>query len=56
MRRDVVTAAPAACATRRAKGDGYTLQAFHDAFVRQGALPLKLMRRILLPAGTSSAL
>jgi uncharacterized protein (DUF885 family) len=33
---------------RRAKGRAYTLQGFHDAFVQQGALPLKLMREILL--------
>lgn len=34
---------------RRAKGGAYTLQGFHDAFVQQGALPLKLMREVLLP-------
>jgi uncharacterized protein (DUF885 family) len=41
---------------RRAKGGAYSLRSFHDAFVRQGALPLKLMRQILLPADTSGAL
>ena len=34
---------------RRAKGSAYTLQGFHDAFVQQGPLPLKLMREVLLP-------
>lgn len=41
---------------RRAKGSGYTLQGFHDAFVRQGGLPLKLMRRVLLPGDTEPTL
>lgn len=41
---------------RRAKGSQYTLREFHDAFLRQGPLPLKLMRRILLPADTSARL
>src|SRR5947209_3688216 len=34
---------------RRAKGSTFTLQAFHDEFVRQGSIPIKLIRRILLP-------
>ena len=31
---------------QQAKGAAYTLQGFHDEFVKQGPLPLKLMRRV----------
>ena len=41
---------------RRAKGAGYSLQRFHDDFVRQGAIPIKLMRRILLPGDNGPVL
>jgi hypothetical protein len=34
---------------RKFKGSGYTLQGFHDEFVKQGSIPIKLIRRILLP-------
>jgi uncharacterized protein (DUF885 family) len=34
---------------RRAKGDGFRLETFHNDFVRQGGIPIKLIRRILLP-------
>ncbi len=34
---------------RRAKGAAFTLRGFHDAFVCQGGLPIKLIRRLLLP-------
>lgn len=34
---------------RQAKGPNYTLRGFHDEFLRQGPLPLKLMRQALLP-------
>ena len=40
----------------RLLGAAYSLQGFHDAFVKQGALPLKLLRQILLPGDTSSTL
>ena len=33
---------------RRAKGVAFTLKNFHDEFVRQGGIPIKLIRRILL--------
>jgi uncharacterized protein (DUF885 family) len=33
----------------KARGSSFSLQQFHDDFVRQGALPLRIMRRILLP-------
>jgi uncharacterized protein (DUF885 family) len=41
---------------RMAKGAGYSLEGFHDEFVRQGGLPLPLMRRIMLPGDTSPLL
>jgi uncharacterized protein (DUF885 family) len=41
---------------RQAQGSAYRLQAFHDAFVRQGAIPIKLIRRILLPGDREPAL
>ena len=34
---------------QRAKGNAFRLETFHNDFVRQGGLPLKLIRRILLP-------
>ena len=33
---------------RKAKGSQYSLRAFHDDFVRQGGIPIKLVRRQLL--------
>jgi uncharacterized protein (DUF885 family) len=41
---------------QKAKGSAYSLREFHDAFVRQGGVPLKLMRRILLPGNTATGL
>ena len=34
---------------RKAKGDDFRLETFHNEFVRQGGAPIKLIRRILLP-------
>ena len=34
---------------RKAKGKDYRLETFHNEFVRQGGIPIKLIRRILLP-------
>ncbi|MBI3278262.1 MAG: DUF885 domain-containing protein, partial [Acidobacteria bacterium] len=34
---------------KRAKGRAYSLRDFHDVFIRQGGVPLPLMRQILLP-------
>jgi uncharacterized protein (DUF885 family) len=34
---------------RRAKGSDFKLETFHNEFVRQGGIPIKLIRRILLP-------
>jgi hypothetical protein len=33
---------------RRAKGNEYSLRGFHDEFVKQGSIPIKAVRRILL--------
>jgi uncharacterized protein (DUF885 family) len=41
---------------RKAKGKGFSLQAFHDEFVRQGGLPIKLIRKIMLPGDTGPTL
>ena len=41
---------------KKAKGSGYTPQGFHDEFVRQGGLPIPLMRRIMLPGDTAPLL
>jgi uncharacterized protein (DUF885 family) len=34
---------------RQAKGKDYRLETFHNEFVKQGGIPIKLIRRILLP-------
>jgi hypothetical protein len=41
---------------RKAKGSGYSLSRFHDEFVKQGGLPIPLMRRIMLPGDSSPLL
>ncbi len=41
---------------QKAKGSAYSLQEFHDQFVKQGAPPIKVIRRILLPGDTSPVL
>ncbi len=40
----------------RAKGKDYQLERFHNEFVKQGGLPIKLIRRILLPGDTGPTL
>ena len=40
----------------KAKGAGYSLQGFHNEFVKQGPMPLKLMRRVMLPGDTAPLL
>ncbi len=40
----------------KARGAGYSLQGFHDEFVKQGPMPLKLMRRVMLPGDTAPLL
>ncbi len=41
---------------QKAKGSAYSLREFHNEFVKQGSLPLKLMRRIMLPGDKGSVL
>lgn len=41
---------------RQAKGAAYSLRQFHDDFLRQGAIPIKMVRRILLPGSPASGL
>jgi Bacterial protein of unknown function (DUF885) len=41
---------------KRAKGEKYSLQTFHDDFVKQGSIPIKLIRRLLLPGNQGSVL
>ncbi len=41
---------------RKAKGSAYKLEIFHNEFVRQGDIPIKMVRRILLPGDTGPTL
>lgn len=41
---------------RKAKGTAYSLNGFHNDFIRLGGIPIKLVRRILLPQDTASVL
>jgi uncharacterized protein (DUF885 family) len=41
---------------RNARGPGYSLANFHNEFVRQGGIPIKLIRRIMLPGDNGPAL
>jgi uncharacterized protein (DUF885 family) len=41
---------------RKLKGDAYKLETFHNEFVTQGGIPIKLIRRILLPGDMGPAL
>jgi uncharacterized protein (DUF885 family) len=41
---------------KTAKGKDFTLQQFHDEFVRQGGLPIKVLRKLLLPGDTAPTL
>jgi len=41
---------------QKAKGSSYNLKGFHDEFVKQGGIPIKLIRRILLPNDNGPAL
>ncbi len=34
---------------RKAKGPSFTLEEFHNEFVRQGSIPIRMIRRILVP-------
>ena len=39
-----------------AKGSGWSLKMFHDEFLKQGGVPIKIIRRILLPGDSGSTL
>jgi uncharacterized protein (DUF885 family) len=41
---------------KKAKGADFSLQKFHDDFVRQGGIPIKLIRKIMLPGDSGSTL
>jgi uncharacterized protein (DUF885 family) len=41
---------------RKAKGKDFRLEAFHNDFVRQGGIPIKLIRKILLPGDNGPTL
>jgi uncharacterized protein (DUF885 family) len=41
---------------KKAKGADFSLLKFHDDFVRQGGIPIKLIRKIMLPGDTGSTL
>jgi uncharacterized protein (DUF885 family) len=41
---------------RKAKGSSFTLKEFHDEFVRQGGVPIKIIRRILLSGDDAPSL
>jgi uncharacterized protein (DUF885 family) len=41
---------------RKASGKHYRLETFHNKFVRQGGIPIKLIRRILLPGDNGPTL
>jgi uncharacterized protein (DUF885 family) len=41
---------------KRAQGSAYSLEKFHTEFIKQGSIPIKLMRRILLKDDQSAAL
>lgn len=41
---------------RKARGERYSIESFHNDFVSQGGLPIGLLRRILLPGDTGATL
>jgi uncharacterized protein (DUF885 family) len=41
---------------QKAKGSGYSLREFHDEFVKQGGVPIRLIRRIMVPRDTTGVL
>lgn len=41
---------------KAAKGSAYSLKAFHNEFVKQGSIPISLIRRIMLPGNTRPVL
>ena len=41
---------------KKRRGASFNLQQFHDEFLRQGGIPIKLMRQVLLPGDTAPVL
>jgi uncharacterized protein (DUF885 family) len=41
---------------RKARGAEYSLEKFHDEFVRQGSIPIRVIRKILLPGDNGDTL
>ena len=41
---------------KKAKGPGFSLREFHNRFVKQGGVPIKLIRRIMIPGDTAAVL
>ena len=41
---------------RTLKGAGYTLAEFHDEFLKQGGIPIRIIRRIMLPGDNRPSL
>ncbi|CAN5151371.1 DUF885 domain-containing protein [soil metagenome] len=41
---------------KKLKGADYSLQKFHDEFIKQGGIPIKLIRGIMLPGDTGPSL
>jgi uncharacterized protein (DUF885 family) len=41
---------------KKAKGNAFSLETFHNEFVTQGGVPIKIIRQILLPGDTGSIL
>lgn len=41
---------------KKLKGDKFSLQEFHDTFVKQGGIPIRQIRELMLPGDTGSTL
>jgi uncharacterized protein (DUF885 family) len=41
---------------QKAKGPSFSLREFHDQFVKQGGVPIRLIRRIMIPGDTAAVL
>jgi uncharacterized protein (DUF885 family) len=41
---------------RKLKGSDFNLETFHNEFVTQGCIPIKLIRQIMLPGDTAPSL
>ncbi|MDQ6717456.1 MAG: DUF885 domain-containing protein [Gemmatimonadota bacterium] len=41
---------------QKAQGANYLLREFHDTFVKQGGIPIKVIRTLMVPKDTSGVL